>query len=258
MPDVTTELPVFKTTHDMTDSLKLDASVLTPKQDREIKNVARNLNRTFVTEYKKFISDGKIKEISGIEDRVLITDDHAFNLLWSEWNTIDEPKDPPGDEVLAAFLEAGNLFTFKDFDKYWAKTSEPLRVNLVKKFGTEDKASAIIGKVGIVNSLAHELIHQYQNHRLPHEFLECAVRYYEREVLQKLSFPYLSEHLDNERISFYESLIQQYGDDVHKFFFGEEIEYDRGVDILEKVFEESDRLFPGGLGLAKKTVETEE
>lgn len=218
MPDESFELPAFKATRDMTDSLKLDASVLTPKQDREIKNVAKNLNRTFVIGYKKFISDEKIKEMAGVEDRVLITDDHAFNLLWSEWNTMNEVKEPPGDEILAAFLEAGNLFTFKDFDKYWTKTSETLRANLIKKFGTEDKAKAIISKVGIVNSLTHELIHQYQNHRLPHEFLECAVRYYEREVLQKLNFPYLSENLDDERINFYESLIQEYGDDVHKFF----------------------------------------
>ena len=106
--------------------------------------------------------------------------------------------------------------------------------------------------ISLVDFIVHEIVYQYQNHSLPEAFLEYAVRYYQRQISQKLGIGYIIEDITEERISFYKQLISRYEDDVHRLFFNGNIDERKKFAILQKFNHEAEKLFPENEGLINK------
>jgi len=99
---------------------------------------------------------------------------------------------------------------------------------------------------------AHEEIHQYQDLTLPDTFKEIGAYYYTSIIARKLGHNPIGGELAGKRYHVYETLLNKYGDDVHRVFFG-------SVDlmstqlkkplILYAIHKQRESLFPNGQDL---------
>lgn len=67
-------------------------------------------------------------------------------------------------------------------------------------------------------------------------FSEIGVRYYARRTVESTSVNSL-KYNNEESVNFYQSLVDEFGEDVHRFFFGQPISESTKVKILSKLTE---------------------
>jgi hypothetical protein len=91
--------------------------------------------------------------------------------------------------------------------------------------------------VGVHDSLAHEVIHQFQDYSLPMQFLEIAARYYQRHTTDSLRWGHIKELKIDDSLEVYGQLIDAYGDDVHALFFGKPMDNDLAGEIIAKAYD---------------------
>lgn len=115
--------------------------------------------------------------------------------------------------------------------------------------GSEEKAKTLATWIALTDYLTHEIVHQYQDSTLPGYFLEFGARYYQRQLTDNLKIGHILEDLAEKRILIYKELIDQFGEDVHKIFFGKQNEVDetKKLAILAKSWIKGPELFPEGI-----------
>ena len=102
---------------DIIDNLKMDASILTPKQDSLVKRTVRDIDQTILRKYKKYIPWDTFDRTRNVENRIIISDRDAFETLYTDWNQINlSPRDDTG-----AFISSyGKLIVVDDPNKFWS------------------------------------------------------------------------------------------------------------------------------------------
>lgn len=241
------------------DNLKLDASILTPEQDAVIKNIIRSANEKLVQMYGEYIPDEIAERVSGVEDRIIVTDSDAYRELFLNWQNFHNNLVPPGNDSGAFFGLQGRIIAINDPSNVWEDfVPEEDRQRLTEYFGSEEKARIQTTWMALADYSIHELVHQYEDTGLPEAFKECGARYYQREISKALDYGYLEGDLQEKRINYYRELVQTHGDSVHRLFFsgkaaddGTENQIKRSF-ILGRTAEERERLFPKGKGLLEQ------
>lgn len=222
-----TELSL-STSRDIADSLRLECSILSPSENSQIKQLAHNVRKKFHAQFGRFFRQNVLEEVGDVENRIVVTDVSAFNTILAEWNSTkwNSTKNllPLLENVFAAhFPNEKFIIMFKQFDRYWDKTSKEFQQTLIELTGSENKAKEVMGHIGFMTSLTHEIVHQYQDGSVIPEFLEIGAVYYTCSLLSSARIPTFLDKVGNSRINFYSNLIQVFGDNVHKLFFGQEV-----------------------------------
>ncbi len=234
----------FTADSDLVDSLKLDMSDLTPGQDKVVNEVANKIQNTIVDTYKEFIPSSSLYHADSVNDRVIVSDTPAFQEMYANWAS-DSDGNYPDKSIRAAYFPEGKIIAFDDPNRIWELYADDAKAEAIKVFGSEEKAKENVASIAFFDYLTHEICHQYQDLTLPEPFVEISARYYQRETLTKMKYGYIIADHDEERIGFYKSLIEKYGDDVHKLAFGKEIDTAKKKVILNTFTpEEIARLFP--------------
>lgn len=240
----------FTADKEMVDSLKLDASILTPKQERQVKIVARQVASEFTSMYSQFIPPDTLEKTKGIEDRILITKNDAFGIMYTDWDSEHLVPSPFNKALLGLCFTKGGIMALDDPRNLWNKFPKNVQEELSQEYGSEAKAKQRIMSGCLVDSITHEMVHQFQDNYLPDYFLECAVRYYQRQISDRLRMGHPIEDLTEERISFYKQMTKEFGDNMHHLFFGGNDSLARNT-ILARFNQEKERLFPQGQGLCR-------
>src|SRR5512135_3500861 len=110
--------PEFTASRDVVDSLKLEASDISPRLDRELRMVAKKAGRFLEGRYQKYIPKATLKRARGFENRILVTDSETFGMIWKEWDTISPETEPDADTKGIYFVQ-GRVMAFDDLDKLW-------------------------------------------------------------------------------------------------------------------------------------------
>lgn len=228
----------------------LKASILTPEQQEEINTAGKLIKHTFIETNRPFIPQHTLQELEAAEDRIVVMDRKSFETLHRVYDELTIGEVRSTERVMGTYFPDAKLMAFPNPYEIWDFTSPEVKESLIKQFGSEERAKKIEGLITLFDNLAHEIVHQFEDHSLPIAFRECAVRYYQRETVKKFQIGYAKEEFNEERIKFYENQVQKYGEDVHKLFFGSEIDAVRKQTILAELStEEINRLFPNGSGL---------
>jgi hypothetical protein len=216
------EVQEFTATPDMVDSLKLEASMLTPSQDAYFKKQAKLLSQDFLSRYRELIPQKTLRRTQHPENRFVITPSKEFKQLYGEWDsTTRNQGEKPDKGIHGVYFPEGRFVGLDNPLTVWeGEFSEKTKQKLSKQIGGRRKARQEVANVSVYEFLTHELIHQYQDNSLPATFLEVAVPYYARETLKHLGFGHLVNPTYNKRVSFYENIVNDYGPDAHKLFFG--------------------------------------
>lgn len=220
-----TEPEDFIVDKDTSDQIITEVSDLSPHEDCEIKARIKTISDIMIEKYGKFIPDKTVSRAKSLPERVLVVDKEYFDNFRREWRP---ERIPLTDlhiklfDVIGGFIKEGNVIL-------------------------------IDNSAGHLNTqLIHESIHQFQDRNLTSQyvktgnaFIEIGTPFYSRMVTERLGIPFYSRELDIPRDIFYSSLINLYGDNVHKLAFGSGLEQDRKETILGNITQEvQNTLFP--------------
>lgn len=241
----------FIPSRSMMDSLKMDASILTPEEDARVKHVARLVSNELFSTYKRFIPKETRVRNRNVADRILVTERSALETMYTDWDTEAWPI-PLSAEDRALSLRAGDVIIFDDPNKLWNLCTPRLQKELIGEYGSLEEAKKVVVKNAFYDFVAHEVVHQYQYPYLPEVFHECAVRYYQRETVKKLGGGFLKDPYTEVAISFYKEMLDLYGDELHNLYFNGKIEPERQQEIYWKFEKAKNKIFPSGQGLRLK------
>ncbi len=236
---------------EVSDTLKLEASIATPRQDKLVREVAVNINNEIIHQYGSYIPQETIVKVGGVEERILITNTETFEQFHYEWDKITTDRSRLYyPEVTATVFTNGQVMAFEDPTKAWQRLSKETQVDAISRFGSEAEARGVVAFTAIADFLCHEVVHQYQDENLPKFFKELGAYFYQRQIATALHFSFLIFDLDEARIQYYNSLLNRFGEDVHKIFFGSLLDSKRRTEILSSVTKDDiNELFPEGMGL---------
>lgn len=208
----------FVADQEMFDSLKMEVSALTPEQDKMVENFGNKVSDFIRDKYGNYIPEDKKSELVDIGKRIVITEKSTYQVFSSEWDGEEVGESSDG----ARFLY-GEFIGLNKMEDAWDRlASEDTRQSFIKRYaGDELNAKKAFEFIVITNYTIHEIVHMFQNDELPEVLLETATRYYQQKIALELigSATTFGEPYDGY-IDKYQKLIDQYGDEVHKVFFG--------------------------------------
>lgn len=218
----------FVASKDVMDALRLEGSILSPKQEKDLFSLVRKYQSHFESLYSTFIPKPKIEANSDLANRVLIFSNDIFTTFFKYWDIQDLQ---PGQ---AFTTKMGDLIALDDPKTTWDLFSSTTQEQLVERFGGKENAINVIAQVATPNYIVHEIVHRYQDDTLPTCFLECGAAFYTRSLLNSMALAYIESELNNGQIQFFSDLVREYGEGVHKLFFGSSTDQNTRLVILSR------------------------
>jgi hypothetical protein len=207
----------FIVSRDVADSIRLEASEIGPKLEREIRTYVREADLELLRFWGKFIPENTKERVKGIEDRIVVLERGAFECMKSDWAGFEECL----PSVLGSCFVLGKIVAMSDRESFWNQMySSFAKQTMTDQLGSAERAKEFLSRLAMREAIIHEIPHQYQDCSQPEGFLECGARYYQRMIMNKLRWGYGRSVSDDAKVNFYERLIQQDGEVVHQKFFG--------------------------------------
>lgn len=227
---------------EMPDSLRAEASAMHPETQEQIKNFGTRIIDTFSRLHQEHIPLPTLERVKGMEDRIIVLDPNEYDVLFSEWSAWGHP---PTEHVSGVAFTEGDLIAIR-YPEKWSTLNDQDKARNIELFGSEEKAKNMINGISFESAIIHEIIHKFQDDSLPEAFQELGTSYYERYMTQQLNtLGYSNEPDVNQRIEFYQNLLDTYGDNVHKVFFGTIKDLLLKQDILNTLTPEKiEQMFP--------------
>jgi len=219
----------FKVAGEVINSIKLEGSGLTPKEDIEIKEISQAIGETFVKLYGKYMPSEKRKSPETLPERIIILSEDKYKNFREKLTGSKKIAKSPAP---AYYDSKEDLIVI---NKDYVETI----VENTKFTGT----SSIDVYSGLI---AQEVAHRFQDHNLARMFLELGSSYYALEVLKSMKKRVVTESISTRRANLYEHLVKEAGDNVHKTYFGTSNENEKYYvyGVLNESREELLKLFP--------------
>jgi hypothetical protein len=225
--------------NEIADSIKLEASALSPEDQEKIKNYAREVKEAFIGTYGSYASASKTSFLLGrelgIENRVLVLSDeqfYDFKNLWAEQSA--DPLSESSRHKTARYFPMGELIVMSEFNEHstWIFNELPQDVQNVftERLGSSEASIQLIKEIVMYQIAAHEIIHSFQSQEsfniyegddenIVWEFIEGGAKYYEKELMERMGRKYIFEQEQLSDIDFYKELLSRHGDKLNRLFF---------------------------------------
>jgi hypothetical protein len=210
----------FTAAREVADNLRLEASIATPEQQKDLHDAALSIKTSIIQHYGPHILAEALERSAHIEDRIVVMDKGTFDQFYGEW---DGSGDKPADSILAATFSHGDVIALKDPNEAWHTFDNDAQRRLVQQFGDEATARRMVANVSVIDNLTHEVVHQFQDNSLPSFFLEIATRYYQRQTTSELRFGHIDIPAMDDSAALYGEAIGRYGEAVHDVYFGKPV-----------------------------------
>lgn len=232
----------MKPNPEIADAIRLETSKAPGFLEEVSEGIVLKVKQWTIRNYGKFIPKNRLEEIDGIEKRIIIAKDgNIFNDFYSKFH--NNPL--PVDNDVGGFYDSENKYMMVN-PEWFTKQEFLKQPHILKrkeeiflKHG-EDISQNHLLIMALSSTLSHELLHAFQDYNNPRKFKECAVRWYQYQLVgghtDRLLFG------DNEaemaRIKYYQGLINQYGDAVHKLNFGQSGDTWKKIKLLRRIDKE--------------------
>ena len=221
---------------DQIDSLRLEVENISPKEREEVLRVAQKLNASILEAYSEYI--GYSENPEQILQRLVFTKStDTISRLRGLWLGFKKEESNLAGLTLHpdkfSILWFKNKESFPDIKEYIEKNKK----KFLKKYENLEKAQDDMVDAYMHNVIVHELIHLYSpSLELPLRFEEAGAYFYAYHLIKSIDvvFVSLNEPNDTKLRNLYQKLINKYGNDVHKLFFGQEVD----EKIRNSIFEE--------------------
>lgn len=234
----------------ITDSLKLEGSLLSPTEDKKSKELAIRVVSVLLAKYGEFMPRHVKDRATSVASRVMVLHEDAFQGMWDGWEVNQKTKETPYDaDIHGGYFTEGGLMITNNPILIFDSFSDEGQKDYIAQKGGEKEARDYLGKIEETDK-AHEIVHDLHDERMPEAWMECGTSYYERIVATELQLRRAVIELDERRFTFYKTTVQTYGDDVHRLFFGSKIKQKQKNRILSSMTPKTKEfLFPKGYGL---------
>lgn len=227
----------FSLDKEQLDSLRLEVQNLSPEDWEKMKTLINECDNAVVSDFKNYFPE---KEPSGeipATERFLSMDKKTFERFNEKWlenlQAGDSTYTAKGSKgYIRTFLERGD-FAAGFVPDIWKKIPDDMRKKIVDAAGGKKQAEEAIKNMTAHYIITHELLHLHQNKSLPLWLSEAGAYYYTREIMKKNKWGGLNSAYDSAA-DFYRELLEKYGDDIHKIYFGQS----RDKEKREKIFSE--------------------
>jgi hypothetical protein len=239
----------FVAGEDIMDELRAQYSAVTPHIERQLPNLAIGILDSLEEGWGNFIPEDTLDFSPGIVDRILCVGRDDYSKLKRLWmNPSLEEIDDVSERSEAVFkARDGRMVIIQQPPEFsLPETLSSEEEAILQRFGGLEKARATVKMTYFVNALSHEIIHEYEDGANPFSFSESGSEYYASHISESFGVNYgsMMGYGEKPRI-FYGELVEKYGDDVHRLFFGLLSNTQREDPILGEFNNEKNReLFP--------------
>jgi hypothetical protein len=228
------------------ESLRLEASALGPEQQRHIDTLSKTIYATLLHHFGHYRPPHQ-GENSGeadyppISSRILMMDQDMLNRFREGWFDLDEGfLDNRATAVIhGQYVRRGNLILIRQNTfNYYDNLNESSRNQLSTEGIDKDTFNTQEQECQLTETLAHEQAHSLQAKEDDEYFTEPGALFYGKNIADRLGLqPRICGPNEAGLTMIYVDLIKQYGEDVHRVFFGQPVELRRELDILASAYE---------------------
>lgn len=210
-------------------ALETELSAFTPLQTAEVKAGLRKTIQYALETYDEFIPETTKAHVAAYADRLIVVspeDFAAFIRAW--WQFDDDTFIPEGAE--AVYITRGQLTVIADWTESWATCSPQLIDGVAAFLGESDRLAEpvkeFIAQATRDKIIAHEPYHSLEatveasGYALRHSVSEMGAYYYHVTTGRALGKKEILDPNTHSAVDFYTGLIQKYGDDMHRLYFG--------------------------------------
>lgn len=226
----------FSVGKDVVDSLKLEVSSLGPIKEKQVKDFAKTIFSEISSTYKEFIPENTLEKNKNISDKIIVVDRKTLRNLLLEWTQDGIYRFLDPGKIAGSYFIQGKFIACDNPNNHWEILKKSNQKRFMEKFGNEENAKKIVTKSLFTEALVHEIIHSFKRGRLPADFEECAVRYYEQKIAKKVDPNHVVLFEKDEKITkAYQELIEEFGENnIHNLFFNGKIKYFTRKNIFKK------------------------
>lgn len=238
----------FSLDKEQLDSLRLEFQDLSPKNWEKMKTFIAECDNALVSIFKNYFPQNEMAGKTPARERFLFTDKKTFERFDEKWLGNLQAGDASylneeNKGYMRTFLERGD-FTAGFVPDIWEKIPQDTQKKLADMAGGETQAKEAVKNMTARYIITHELAHLHQNPDLPLWFAESGAYCYTQETMKKNNWGELNSAQD-EAADFYRELLEKYGDDVHKIYFGKLQDREKQKKIFSEFTEEKKKiLFP--------------
>lgn len=211
---------------DQIDTLKQETSIVSPEtENMYYKPVAKATVDFMVNNFGHLMRSDIRERAYGLEDRLIITDSEGFKKIRQEALKGDRKVGSEGQSVESdafTLLPEGFMVLLSTKDQWEKVFTGDERKALIQSAGrNEGEVKNYFGTITMASAIIHETLHQFHDPRLPYNFAEFGITFYEGKIIPQLGLPDLTKSRKAVYLfrSLYAHLIEKFGDDVHKLFF---------------------------------------
>lgn len=228
----------------MMDELRLEWSAVSPELNNLLAKLGTSIIEALETMYGEYIPEETLEQSAGIVDRLLCIAPDRYQDFIDTWYP-DTPK--RGGKSQGTFHPGyGRIVTFQNPAEIIKSVEEVLTEQQMEQAGGRKNVQKNLLLMYFPNVLGHEIIHEYFAASSSLPFNESGTEYYSQQLHTKIRLPYgyLVGYGDKPK-TFYAELVEKYGDDVHRTFFGSPVTYQTRRQITREFTpEEVKELFP--------------
>lgn len=232
----------FLASRETADTLKTETSMLPPEEESEIRTFAESINKLFLDEFRQYIPEEKKEMNKDIIYRILYMNTSDFRNFAKLWlGTSDTPLKT---DLGIAYHDHGKIIALNNALNYqWHYLPEERKKRYIDQYGNEKEARKVFQESYLMEVLAEEIIHQYQDESLNTAFAEVSNHFYKDRLLLEIS-EQRREHNqqaliltpDRSSNAQYSLLLELFRSSVHKVCFGEYVSPQLRKDILDMIF----------------------
>ncbi len=209
---------------DRINALKQETSIVSPETENTYyKPVVRSTVDFMMNNFGHFMREDIREKTKGLEDRLIITNPSGMNKILQEALKGGRTRGYKGVAEPSAFtfLREGVMVLCSTEDQWEKIYTEEERQALVQSAGrNEDEVRRYFGMLTLSAATIHETLHQFHDPRLPYNFAEFGITFYQGRIISQLGLPDLQSSKTVYMLrGLYAHLIERFGDDIHKVFF---------------------------------------
>jgi hypothetical protein len=228
----------------MMDELRLEWSAVSPELNNGLTDLGIEILDKLETMYGEFIPEETLEQSAGIVDRILCIAPDRYQDFIDSWYP-DKPK-REGKSQGTFHPKYGRIVAFQHPAEILKSVDSALTEEQMEEAGGRKNVYKNLLLMYFPNVLSHEIIHEYfaASYSLP--FNESGTEYYTQQLHTQNGLPYgyLVGYGDKPK-AFYAELVEKYGDDVHRTFFGSPVSYQTRRQITREFTPEKVKeLFP--------------
>jgi hypothetical protein len=215
------------------DDLRIEISESSPQMQTKLERTVANAKRIIFDELAAYIPEETMQSTIGLESQVILTSGDILKDFYEGWSNEDATEELLG----AAFPYPGGII-IKNPPIEWDTLPDEYKAEYAQWEGSEQAAHEAFDEANILYLALHETVHHFHGKSLSPVIKELGVNYFTEKLMRELcadNYRYAPLPADAP----YKNALDRFGDDVHRVFFGQEVDSEQEAAVIQFIYDEA-------------------